>query len=221
VSFVAPFPGGEAVKVTYLDHQQTSTGSNTFTFSGLSFGPVLQGRYIVACVSWLASPSLALASCTIGGVAAAILTQVQSGNPSGSSAAICIAAVPAGTTGDVVLNWGGAGVVIGSVAVYSIYGIQSPAASAVATNINNSPSVTLNVPANGAVIGISGAPSVSGVNPTWTDLNQDLHDRFSVEDYSSASAAFVLAQTALALTCAWSPTPFHPGVGAFAAFGPP
>lgn len=216
MSFLAPFPGGAAVGILYLDHQESGTSGSSITFSGLSFGVASSGRYLAACITWNSSPNHALASCTIGGVAATILTQVQSGGSGGQSCAIAIALVPTGTSGSVVANFGGS-VVNFAVELYSVLGIQSPAASSVATSVANAPTATLAVQANGGVLGV-GRCSRTTPSATWAGITKDADVIFGGICATSASNNFATAQAALVITCTFTST--VGSAGAFAAFAP-
>lgn len=215
--FGAPFPGLPAVQVSFVDHQDLGPSNATQTFSGLSFGAPSTYRYIAVCLAWVVNNPLT--SCTIGGVSASILTQINYAGATATCAAICIALVPIGSTGAVVANFGGA-VINASVAIYSVLGIPSPAASSVATNNANSPSVVMNVPQNGAVIAVSLAASVPALSAAWTNLTGNVLSALGTDYRAAASAQFAAAQTGITLACGWSPVPFLPAVGAFAAFGP-
>jgi hypothetical protein len=85
-------------------------GGTIFTFSGVNFGVAYTGRVLIACTALRAAGAAALdqISCTIGGVSATGGDDGEfvAGGPS-CGAGIWAASVPAGTSGDVIVDWTG------------------------------------------------------------------------------------------------------------------
>lgn len=217
--FGAPFPGSNFVIPTFLAHQESATAAASFTFTGLNFGAASPDRYLVACICWEGSPAKTLTSCTIGGVAASIICQVNGGSTSVNSSAICIALVPTGTSGNVVANFSGSAGETGC-SLYSVSGIPAGTASSSATSAANAPTATINVPGGGAVIAVANAIGPSGApTATWTGLTKDVDAVIgSPRTYSSASAMFSAANPSLSVTCTFSST--NGSSGCFAVFSP-
>jgi hypothetical protein len=96
--------GGSGTVLTYLDNYvQESGNQNPITFSSVDFGTEASDRYIIVGYG-TRNDSRTINSVTIGGVSATILVQQGDGN---TTAGIAIAAVPTGTTGDVVVTLNG------------------------------------------------------------------------------------------------------------------
>lgn len=157
MSFIVPFPGGNAVIATFQQHMEATSGI-------MSFGPAAAARCVVVGAVWLGAPSTCT-GCTIGGVAA---TQIR--QTTGTVAAVLfIASVPAGTSGNVVLTFGGTIGLI-SVSSYSVTGLSTPAASSTAITT----SASLNVPAFSSVVAIAGCyQNLSTPSSAWSGLTTD------------------------------------------------
>ncbi len=220
MSFIAPFPGGGKVTRSFLSAANTSgtATASSYTFSGLNLGTAFPGRYIVAALSWAAA-SATLTSLTIGGVTAAILVQTIA--PSGGATALCIAAVPAGTSGNVAItltgNANGA-----TVALYALKGINAAAASAIASSTMAAPAATLNVRGGGVVIGVATGASNSGPPSTsWSALTEDAYVNYVANAIRSAASAEFGNGANVTATCSMSAPLTNSESGCFAAFNPP
>jgi hypothetical protein len=96
--------GGSGTVLTYLGNYVQETGpQDPVTYTGVDFGTEAADRYIIVAIGQR-NDSRTFTSVTIGGVTATILVQNVDGN---TSAGIAIAAVPTGTSGDVVVNLNG------------------------------------------------------------------------------------------------------------------
>jgi hypothetical protein len=205
----------KAVTLSYTDSATSSSNGPTVTYSTRSLGTAAADRIILVGVIGNDN-SRTVSSVTVGGVSASITVNTFTG----ASAAHCIyiwqAAVPSGTTGNIVVTFSGT-VSDSGIGVWALYNANSTA-TATATNSSNPLSTTINVPANGALVGIarSGASSTF----TWTNLteNYDTITPTNSVGWSGASATFATAQTSLAITATQtvSSTPKM----SLAAFGP-
>jgi hypothetical protein len=218
MSFIAPFPGSSAVSLTFTDHNESPSGTTTHTYTGLNFGPAAADRCIVVGIAWVtASPTLT--SCTIGGVAARIIKQLGVAGSTNVSVALCIARVPAGTTGTVVANFSSSAV-YGSITVYQLTGCSSGIESSSASSGVAAPTATLAILPGGAMIGVAFTTHAGAITSSWAGLVQDVGTFYSSVVYrASAHANLVTAQPALTATCTFSAT-FASSAGVFAAFGP-
>lgn len=104
---------------TYQASANSGTNGTSYTASAIAFGTASADRYIVVAAS--TEDGGAITSATIGGISATILVQRTSGSV---TAALLIALVPTGTTGDVVVNFTGTSDHHG-VAVWSVTGMPS------------------------------------------------------------------------------------------------
>lgn len=154
----------------------TFSAASTFTETGASIGSAAADRLVFVAVSGTISANNAITSVTIGGVSAAPAAQVRRANGLGTHALseIWWAAVPTGTTGDVVFTY--TGTVNGGCEVYSVTGAHAtPIASSDTDSIaSGDPSIDLTIGNTTAVI----ATASLGVNNgdptvTWTNATED------------------------------------------------
>lgn len=198
---------------TFLQAADDGTNLTTYTFAGQNLGAADAGRYIVVCVESRASLARTISTVTVGGVSASIAVQVSNGN---NVAGIAIAAVPTGTTGDVVVTFSGS-VLRAAVQLYRVLGIDSATPADFDSSAAADPTVNLDVPAGGVAFGC--VLTTSTGTTAWTGLTED-HDSVveSAVNVSSASGEFASTQTGLTITAdvSASSTP----VGAFASWAP-
>lgn len=209
----------QSVVSTFRDRAEQTSTVSTRTFLGIGFGPASSARYLVAAFSWQTSGGATLSSATIGGIAATILIQLGPVT-GGRCAALVIAAVPLGTSGAVVANFT-TGTLNGAVALYSLIGIGSAAASVVASANATNPGVSLPVAANGTVIGVATGGSAVPPSATWTGLTEDCDNNYgtgNLQCRSSASKNFTQAQASLPVQCTFSTS--TGSAGCFAVFNP-
>jgi hypothetical protein len=96
--------GGSGTVLTYLgNYDSENPAQDPVTYTGVDFGTEAADRYIIVALG-TRNDSRTFTGVTIGGISATIIIQQQSGN---STAGIAIAAVPTGTSGDVVVNLSG------------------------------------------------------------------------------------------------------------------
>lgn len=189
-----------AVEFGFLEFVKNDTaleGDNIF--SGVSFGAEAPTRKLIAAVC--VSSVNAVDSVTIGGVTATKLPSERSVN--GYRLAFYIAAVPTGTSGDVVVDCADSG-------HYAAVGLYR------ATNIESIPidsdnfynptgSITLDTAAGGFIIHAV-AGSDTGGSTTWTEANEDfdeavglihnVNDSFAGASKSSLSEGTITSGTA-------------------------
>lgn len=165
--------------------------SGALTFAGVNIGPDLPGRIVVVMTSDQAGTPVS--SVTVGGVAATCRVGAS------SHAQIWTASGVVGATATITLTASTSSLGIG---VYALYGALTEVPSATATGTT---SVTIAAPAGGCVIGCVAANSAA-VTPVWTGLTQDYSATVSANKFSSASAAFLVANPALAVSATGPPT---------------
>lgn len=167
--------------------------TNTWTFSGISFGTAAANRYVLAVIAWGASSNITTVS--IGGVSA---TQVLATNNSTERLQYWIAPVPTGTSGNVVTNGSGTGTM--ACTTYAIYGTTTPNAPTVFTG-TSSISQTPNIAYGSLIIG--GGFALSGAT-TWGGVTSDHIQTISVASLDTASKAFTSGQNSYSLTASVS-----------------
>lgn len=135
---------------------------------------------------------------TVGGVSATLIgAQLVSSDP----CELWQAAVPTGTTGDIVVTMS-AGMLNLGIAVWRVVGAAA-AVTEMLTSTADPMNVAIDCPANGVIIAIAGN-HFSGATFTWTNLTErfDAPTEDSNGDYyTGASDNFASTQTNLSITC--------------------
>jgi hypothetical protein len=206
--------GGSNLNLSYLTKAASATDLTTYTFSTLSLGAVAGDRYIIVGVAGAVGAARTISSVTVGGVGATAVAYNQT--PTYAKSAIYIAAVPTGTTGDVVVVWS-AGMADCGVTLYRATGINPTAVDTLSTGANVATSTTGSIDsvAGGVIVGnvaftdasasyqssaskayaaaatqtVGG--SFSGATYTWTELTQD--DSQTVESVALANGQAIAA----------------------------
>lgn len=189
--------------ITYLQNAGAVDANTTHTFSAQNLGTASADRHIICVFSGrAASVSPSLTSITIGGITATISKQANDAIGL-DIIAIVIAAVPTGTSGDVVIttsqtmaSW--------DIALYSTTNVGSLIATDTGSSVANP--LTYDLDINGGGIGVAAATSDSGVaTATWAGLTERYDDATAGgNDKSGASAAFALLETNKTVSCTWS-----------------
>lgn len=174
---VYPIPVQAITEFDFLSSDGGSFGSGTtqVTFSSVSLGAADPNRYIIVAVadSETSQANTPNVSVTVGGVAATVVvpripTEVPTDNITGI--ALAVAAVPTGTTGDIVIDWTGGSINRAGIGVWRAVSSQDMTTlhdsdSNVVQNLGAGGSMNVNVdiPADGVAIaygaGTSGNPS--------------------------------------------------------------
>lgn len=190
-----------AASISQTDIGANASNLTTYTFSSRSLGGAAADRYIAVAITTRSANARTIDSVTVGGVSAAEVVQVRNGSGGNSSiAAIFIAAVPTGTTGDVVVTHN-LGVDYCGITVYRIIGSTGASPSS-NSSISNNPSASINVPAGGVACAV--AYTQANTSATWTNLTKDAD--FVTADtqsrcHTSAHGAFETEQSGLNVVC--------------------
>ena len=202
--------------VAFLQGAEDTSDQTTYTFSSQNLGTAADDRHIiVGILSRKAGATTTISSVTVGGVSATIVEQVTNTGTNSDVAGIAIAAVPTGTTGDVVVTFG-AGMVRAAISLYRATGLDSATASQSLNSTASAPAVNLDIPVNGFAIGagITAASSTA----TWSGLTEDYDTTLeSFVTVTSAHDVFTDGATdeAISITFGSSNEP----AGVFAAWG--
>jgi hypothetical protein len=191
------------VDISLTDNAVITTDLTTYTFSARALGVAESTRRIaVGITSNISTNGRTISSVTIGGVSASEVVFARSDNgPASTLAAIWMAEVPTGTTGDVVVTFSAA---MGYCTI-DIYRLLNASATAyhTATDITataNALSESLNLIANGAAIGVFINGGTTAVRTTtWTNITEQT-DRSLTEFNLSASTAANTTATTQTLT---------------------
>lgn len=219
-----PFPVANTRKValTYRASAQDATDLTTYTTAALAAGPASPDRELVVAVGGRANSARTISSVTIGGVAA---TAVATANATGGGAdisAIYSAVVPTGTTAVVVVTFSGA-MLRFVVGLYSkLQSRVTASATSTVTPSGTSPTTTITVPSNGAVLAAAWIGSSVSATATWTGPTED----FDLQAPDTAGSALTGAsqnynatQTSMTVT-ATVPSVAADQAMAVAAWGP-
>ncbi len=193
--------------VTFLGSASSVTDLTTYTFSSQNFGTPdgTATRHIVVAIGSRANAARSISSVTIGGVAATAVITANDTVGGADIAAIYIAAVPTGRTGDVVVVFSAA-MLRCAITIYRVTNIDSITASDTGSDIVDASNVfsdTINIPANG--IGIAACwhnTSAGNATATWAGLAEDVEvaPESATNSLSSACDNFVAAQTGLTVS---------------------
>lgn len=202
--------------ISFLQATTDTTDTNAYTFASQNLGTAASDRYIiVVAVARKGGASTTLSSVTIGGVSATIVKQVTNNVSNTDVAGIAIAAVPTGTTGDIVVTWG-ASMVRCAIMAYRATGINATAYDSDSSTSGN-PSVSLDIPASGFAIG--GGLTAASTTTSWTGLTEDTDGTLeSFVTYSSAHDEFPSGETGRTITMTFGSSTESAGV--FASWGP-
>lgn len=182
------------VTLAYLQSTSSTTNSASYTFAAQNIGTATPGRHIIVAVSARAGTPAAATSVTIGGVTASLIEQT---NGQGH-AIIAIAAVPSGTTADVVVTLAGtyARCAIGMWSADNIDATPFDTTSSTST----SPSATIDVEAGGIIIATANAQTASAV--TWTAPAEDYEVYVETNMTATGAGAFYAsADTGKSIGC--------------------
>lgn len=182
--------------VTFTDSSVDAVDRSTYTFSAQALGVAAANRKIVVAICY--STTASITSVTIGGVTASQV--VAATGTGGMKIELWQAAVPTGTTGDIVIVHPGTSDRDG-IGVWAVYGAQSAANDTGSSTGVDPLADTLNIPAGGVAIGAA-VNNDAGVDTyTWTNLTENYDEVVEdPADHSGASAAFAAAQTALSIS---------------------
>lgn len=191
-----------SVTVSFQASYTDSSSATTYTFSGASIGTAAADRKVVVGVvgTRAAAGTHTVATMTIGGIAATLVKQQNVSHSDRQTAEIWQAAVPTGTTANIVVTFD-AGMRGAGIGVYAVYGAASAAYDTDGSNADPM-SASIDVPAGGILIGVG--VNANGGTFAWTNLTEkydELYEALAPGNHTGASDAFAYAQTGLTITC--------------------
>jgi hypothetical protein len=197
MSFTGAHAGGATITAlpvtsTFLTELTDAANRTTYTFSSVSLGAADSSRKIVMAFG-VTSPAAAT-SVTCGGVTASLVASVQTGN---RDTYIYQAAVPIGTTGDIVATWASDANNC-SIGTWRVVNAESSIHDSDTdyTNSTRSLVTSINIPAGGCCIAVT--VGVIGSSMTYTNLTER-YDSALEDQHSGASDDFSTLQTGLAV----------------------
>lgn len=164
--------GGTPVALSYLGNSSSETDLTTYTFSSCALGAAATDRRIVVGAYGRdnGGASISTTALTVGGVSATKIVEVINDSNIKNVAALWVADVPTGTTGDIVVTFSTALVRAG----IGWWGITGGAGGVIdsGSSASQTASAPLTVNPGGAVIGFSG-DGASATTYTWSNITED------------------------------------------------
>ena len=193
-----------------------NAGGASTTYTAVNFGTASSDRYICAIVTARNTSTFTTAA-TIGGIAATSVLELLNSSGSFHRASMFLAAVPSGTSGNIVLSFS-VPIIRNMISVFALTGIDGPTPYATATSTANPASGTITIPADG--LAISGTYNILGGAYTWSGLTERHDDILNTNNYwSAAGDDFATLQTSRVITGTASGSPVQP-VALFASWAP-
>lgn len=184
------------MSMSFLQGTTNTSDLTAYTFSSQNLGDAAADRYIIVCAESRSGSTFDISTLTVGGVTATIIANSFNSSSNYGRAVMGIAAVPTGTTGDIVVTWS-AGVVRCSIQVYRATELNSATPVDSDTSIADDPTVTLTV-GNGFAIGACGTGTPGSA--TWTNLTED-YDTAPETNMTVSSASGATTPGSLEITC--------------------
>ena len=209
-----------AAAQTFLQNTTNNTGQSTYTFSAQNIGTAASDRYVIVISGVRAVGTTGLtSSCTIQGISATSVVSQLTQITNTSRIDMFVAAVPTGTTADIVLTYSRAGTRC-LIDAYRATGISGAAPSATATSSSDPASGTITIPADGFAIAGGLCGGVGSSFAAWTNLTERSDVWLNSNTLlSSASDDFATLQTARVIDCEFQGTASEPA-SVFAAWSP-
>jgi hypothetical protein len=158
---------GVTKSLAFEESRADTTSQSTYTFAAVDIGAASSSRHVIVTVGVSDdSDTGTISSATIGGIAATVVVQAQSGNGD-SLAAVLIAPVPTGTTATVVINLTQTAdeCVIGS---YSAGGVSTTALDTDSDTGSSGVTDTMGAVTGGFCVGIITGEDTSPIDINWS-----------------------------------------------------
>lgn len=197
---------GAAASIALTDSTSDNTNLTTYTFSTRALGTAAANRYIIVGVgSSNLSTGTTISSVTVGGVSGSLVKR-QTRNAGGVdyNSELWIAAVPTGTTGDVVVvcSTGNLRCAVGVWRAVDINPTAFQTANSASASANPQ-SASLDIPANGCAVAYC-ALDASSSTTTWAGLTEDFDALY--ETVTNTGSSLNSAAGASALTVSATPS---------------
>lgn len=191
----------------YVTGATNSANQNSYTFSAQSLGTADSARIVIVGVaSRQGTAGITISSLTVAGVSASQLVS-NVGTPDSSITAIWAAAVPTGTTGDVVVTFSSGTQVSCHIGIWRMLRSSSTAFDT-GGGIGNNPSDTINIPAGGAACAVAYSAGASPTT-TWTGLTERFDNVVDTQTGTGASSSFSTTQTGLTVQATFTSNGFE------------
>lgn len=191
-----------SVEISHTASAADIENRSTYTFANQSIGIAAEDRDVVVGVVWSLNDAVSLVSATIAGESATIDVQQDAIDVNTQiGVALIRRRISSGTTADISFTLSTTAF-RGAIEVYRITGAKTSVNDAQGAQGSSAPqNITLNVPENGGVIGMSAILDTNNVGAyTWTGLTKD-NDVIGFDSpslaFSSASDQFASPDAAL------------------------
>lgn len=166
-----------------------SGGTNTTTYTGVAIGAAASDRqvWVGICNLDLGGLSSLVTDVTIGGVAATIESSTRSSDGATFETFWCWAAVPTGTTANIVITCSAGSTNESGISVYRVVGADttSPLQAGDADTEDNFP-VGITVPVDGALLGFATVLGDGTTTSTWSGaLTEDADFRRTILGFAA------------------------------------
>lgn len=202
---------------TFLQGASSATDASSYTFSSQSLGAADADRRIFVCVgSRKTGGATSISSVTVGGISASIEVEEQNTGTNTCIAAVVVASVPTGTTGDVVVTFADTMLRCG-ISMYRVLGVDGAAPFQALNSTADPGTANLDIPADGFAISVD---SVVCLSVAWTNLTEDTE--LNIESnfrLSTASDEFASQQTDRTITTTRTGTVIEP-ISLYASWSP-
>lgn len=195
VNQLSGFGGGIPEKsISYLQDSFDSVNRTTYTFASVNLGIADPKRVIViGFASSVSQPDEDILSVTIGGVTATIVASVLDSGGKNARSFIAYAAVPSGTTGNVVVAFTGTALFC-HMFTYRVVA-QNFGVFATATDIATTLSQSVSLASGGSIIAVQ-SETDGGATAVWTGATE------MADNNGDSSALLVSSSTSpVTITC--------------------
>lgn len=197
--------------LTFLQETEDTSDLTTYTFSDQNLGTASTDRYIICTIHGrgVGATTRNVTSASINGVSANVSVTASNAPTNATSAAIVIAKVPTGTTGDVVITWS-SGLTRCDIGLWAVTEISDVDVVDSGSSTASDPTYDIDCPAGGVIIGASMFGNTS--TTTWTGITKE----YDITNCSGAGSVFESEQTNLTITA--NGTSSNEPVGVFASW---
>ena len=195
--------------ISFRTSAASSSDLTTYTFSSQNIGTAAESRHVIVSVSSLADGlgSTSISSITIGGVAATVVVSQASGD--GGFAGLAIAAVPTGTTADVVVTMSNLQGRM-AVGIWAAYDLAS--ATPVDTAASTADPASLNVDVQAGDVLVAAIYNNTNATATWTGATERFDDLVEGAEYSGADYTATADETPRTVECDYTSVSRNVGV---------
>lgn len=187
---INPFMQKAPIAITYLNTNVDTAIKTTYTFSSVNLGDAATDRVIIVGIGGTSGSSRSISSVTIGGVSA---TASATANTSWAIVnSIWYAAVPSGTTGDIVITFSGS-MAQCVVNTFRMTGQTSNTPATTGTDTTGSTTSDPNINVTAGDVIVSHVVGADGASMAWTGTTE-VDDR-QVEGHNFSAALHTAVST--------------------------